>query len=502
MRKLMTGVLGGVLLCFFCVGVALAAVTLTPTPRSGPPTKAVRVTAAAFGANEAVDVYLDTTDLALAVSDASGRISCTVTIPATTLPGTHWITAVDRKSGLAAQAEFIVRTNWVEFGGDGTRAGHNATENILGRSTVEGLYQIWESPKTDGFSFSSPTVVNGVIYIGSYEGILYAFRLATGTLKWKAALDLGYIESTPAVSGPYVYVGATDGRVHAFKRTDGTKVWESTIGGSILSAPAVDVNSVYVGGTDSRVYALDKTTGSLRWSAVAGKFGVRAGLAVVRNTVYVGTGDGQVCAFDAATGNQKWARRMDPAGCSGTPAVVDGVVYASTTNGWLCAFKAVNGRRLWRTSPGSGFRAGPAVARGVVYITDGDGGVNAFDAQTGEMRWRNGYMSPTGFMSSPTVAGGVLYVAENGSPWLPDDKGGRAYALNTADGEVLWAGMAGTGATSTPTVVDGVLLVSSLDGRVHAFGIGSSYPDRPKAAPDSRPNPAALLPDFTLAPQK
>src|SRR5207248_10758243 len=74
---------------------ALAAPGETIAPASGPPTTVVAVSGTGFGAFEAVDVYIDTTDVALALADASGSFSdIKVTIPASAVPGTHWISAV------------------------------------------------------------------------------------------------------------------------------------------------------------------------------------------------------------------------------------------------------------------------------------------------------------------------------------------------------------------------------------------------------------------------
>ena len=54
-------------------------------------------------------------DTLLLVSSATGTFSGSVTIPATASPGKHYITAIGRKSGDAAQKAFTVSTNWSEF---------------------------------------------------------------------------------------------------------------------------------------------------------------------------------------------------------------------------------------------------------------------------------------------------------------------------------------------------------------------------------------------------
>lgn len=92
--------------------LALAQPAVTVSPTTGPPTDKVTVGGTGFAADEAVDIYFDTTDLALATTGASGSFTgIRLTIPASPSPGTHWTTGVGRRSGLAAQTRFTVQTD-------------------------------------------------------------------------------------------------------------------------------------------------------------------------------------------------------------------------------------------------------------------------------------------------------------------------------------------------------------------------------------------------------
>jgi hypothetical protein len=91
---------------------------------AGPPTTKVTVTGTTFGSGEAVDVYFDTSYVQLAVTNDVGVFSATITVPRSAEPDTHFITA--RRSGAAAQAPFIVRTNWAQFRYGPKHQGRNA----------------------------------------------------------------------------------------------------------------------------------------------------------------------------------------------------------------------------------------------------------------------------------------------------------------------------------------------------------------------------------------
>jgi outer membrane protein assembly factor BamB len=124
-------------------------------------------------------VYVDTVDTLLLVSSATGTFSGSVTIPATASPGTHYITAIGRKSGDAAQKAFTVSTNWSGFHFGTGRKGFNPYENVIDAANVSDLDIAWQAT-TGSYIFSSPAVANGVVYVGSYDDKLYAFALGAG----------------------------------------------------------------------------------------------------------------------------------------------------------------------------------------------------------------------------------------------------------------------------------------------------------------------------------
>jgi len=182
---------------------------LTLNPAVGPPTTQVTVGGSGFKPIEAVDVYFDTTDLLLAATSSLGAFSQSLQVPAKAQPGTHWITAVGRTSGLAAQQSFLAQTNWAQFRNGVQHRGLNPLENVLNPQTVSGLSQAWSGATTSLIYDSSPAVANGLVYVGAFDGNLYAFNATTGALLsgWPVATG-GLTFSSPAVANGVVYVGS------------------------------------------------------------------------------------------------------------------------------------------------------------------------------------------------------------------------------------------------------------------------------------------------------
>ena len=71
----------------------------------------------------------------------------------------------------------------------------------------------------------------------------------------------GNVFSSPAVVDGVVYIGSGDDKVYAFDAGNGETLWSYTTGSHVFSSPAVARDTVYVGSFDNNVYALDENTG-------------------------------------------------------------------------------------------------------------------------------------------------------------------------------------------------------------------------------------------------
>jgi len=146
---------------------------------------------------------------------------------------------------------------------------------------------------------SSPTVANGLVYIGSGDGGLAAFDAATGKTRWVTARTTGSTGSSPAVAQGRVYL--SNNQVHAFDATTGQKVWTSdTVGAFNADSTMVANGVVYVcSAGNNSVYALDAATGKTLWISPPTNGQIFTTPAVANGMVYLASGDkdGTVYAF-------------------------------------------------------------------------------------------------------------------------------------------------------------------------------------------------------------
>ena len=141
-------------------------------------------------------------------------------------------------------------------------AGSNTSNSNLTRSFTTGHYV-----------FSSPAVVNGVVYVGSYDINVYALNATTGTKLWNYTTG-GAVASSPTVVNGTVYVGSDDNNVYALNAATGAKLWNYATGSAAFSSPAVSNLAVYVGSNDGNLYAIGT-------AAVATSQGATPGFEVV-----------------------------------------------------------------------------------------------------------------------------------------------------------------------------------------------------------------------------
>jgi hypothetical protein len=74
-----------------------------------------------------------------------------------------------------AQPAIAGNPSWPMFKGNPARTGYNPSENIINPTNAQNLVLSWVGIMGDLVDFSSPAVVNSVVYVGSFNGKLYAF---------------------------------------------------------------------------------------------------------------------------------------------------------------------------------------------------------------------------------------------------------------------------------------------------------------------------------------
>ena len=353
-------------------------------------------------------------------------------------------------------------SDWPDFHRDNT-VRWNPNETVLSPSSVGGLKLKWTFATGSShyvYEDSSPVAVNGVVYFASINGNVYAVDARTGAQLW-SFLSTSIIYSTPTVANGVVYVGSY-GNLYALNASSGAKLWSYGTGTGVPWTPEVANGMVYFG-AGNNVYALNAGTGVFLWDFVTGA-AVETEPAVVNGVVYVNSGDSHVYALNASTGSMLWSYATANA-VQSSPAVANGVVYVGSFDANLYALNASTGAKLWSFLTNEAIASTPAVANGIVYVGSDDGTLYALNATSGARVWSFFAGTFHRVQTSPAVANGVVYFGT-------DD--GNQYALNASTGAKLWSYATGDNFIGpSPTVVDGVLYGGS-GVHYYAFGLGGA----------------------------
>jgi len=339
------------------------------------------------------------------------------------------------------------------FHGNNARTGVYASAGPTGPATLKWTF------KAGGPIVTSPAVADGVIYIASLDGHLYAVDQETGKEKWNFKSKMP-IQSSPALAGGTVYFVSSAGSLVALNAVDGSVKWvfateferrfeaknlhgypsaAQTIPDAwdiFVSSPAVAGNLVFFGSGDGNIYAVDAASGTLEWK-FATKDVVHASPAVDRGIVYVGSWDSYLYALDAGTGQEKWSFKSgednvihNQVGFQSSPAVADGVVYTGCRDAHVYALDAATGRKKWDYPTSKSWVIGtPAVRDGSVFVGTSDSSrFMALDAKTGRLRFN--FDTAAYVFSSAALAGPLAYVGAHN---------GRLYAIDTKTGRLAWS---------------------------------------------------------------
>ena len=341
------------------------------------------------------------------------------------------------------------------FRADASRSGVYPSSGPLTTPSVRWTF------KTPGPIVTSPAIADGVVYIASMSGHLYAIEQATGKEKWNFKSRMP-IASSPTVADGTVYFVSSSGSLAAIDASNGQPRWvyaieyerrfeakglhgyapaSQTIPDAwdvYTSSPAVVAGRVYFGAGDGNVYAIDAKTGLLQWKFATGDV-VHASPAVAGGVVYIGSYDGNLYAIDADSGQQRWMFKggQDPAihnqvGFQSSPAVVDGTVYVGCRDAHVYALDAITGRKKWDyPTSKSWVNVSPAVRDGLVYAATSDSSrFFALDARTGRLRFN--FDAKAYVFSSPALAGPLAYFGSHN---------GRLYAVDAKSGQLAWSFM-------------------------------------------------------------
>ncbi len=215
----------------------------------------------------------------------------------------------------------------------------------LDRATGE---EVWSS-NVMGELASCMTFWNDILFVPShkmyYPMPLYALDGATGDILWENSDSFGgYWDSSPTMIDGVIYINGVDGSCRAINATDGVTIWEAplTAGGvydHLTATPVFHQDRLFFGDQTESFYCLNADDGTIVWEVPGnqhGSPGYADGLLFYGE--YNNPDNARVVALNALDGSEVWSYATNSTGIRSSPAITDGVVYIAGQDMNLYAF--------------------------------------------------------------------------------------------------------------------------------------------------------------------
>lgn len=320
----------------------------------------------------------------------------------------------------------------------------------------------WTFP-TEGAVTSSAAIVDGVVYIGSVDGHLYALDLETGEKKWSYKTE-DSVESAPLVLDGKIYFGSNDCFVYCLDAKDGKFNWkfetyEKVIGSANFVKTEDGRTNLLVGSHDANLYCLEAATGKKIWSYETMNY-VNGTPSISGNRVVFGGCDAVLHVVDVRTGKVTSEVEL------GTECYVPGsVVHIGTKvyvghfgNAFAC-IDLKNEKNDWAyLNDAHPFFSSPAVGKDRIVIGCRDRKLHCVDRKSGKGIWT--FPTRRKIDGSPVICGDKVVFGSGD---------GRVYMVRLADGKEVWQYELGRAIVSSPAISRGMIVIGSNDKSVYAF---------------------------------
>jgi len=281
-----------------------------------------------------------------------------------------------------------------------------------------------------------PVIAGDVIYAANAKGKVKAIDKRNGDTLWSVATDESLISAVGAGDG-LVLVGTVNGVLIALAQEDGKEVWRVNLSSEMLAAAQASDGVVIAQTIDGKVVGLDRNNGAQRWqySASVPSLTLRTSSSpVIDNGVaYIAFANGKVVALDSHNGLLIWEQQVTlPEGRNeleriidfgGKPLLVGTDIYVADYQGKAVMLDKAKGDIQWAEKISTAGQL--AYSNGNLYLTQSDDTVVALKMATGRRLWENNQLARRQ-VTAPAVIGDYVAVA---------DFEGYVHLLNQSDGQ-------------------------------------------------------------------
>lgn len=129
----------------------------------------------------------------------------------------------------------------------------------------------WMTGDLGGAIVSTPTFMeNGTVFVGTFASELVALGADDGAILWRYKTD-GFVWTQPNLVDGVLYFGDSKGKLYAVD-TDSVKVWDVQTEGPVVSMPLIKNGTIYFTVGNDTIYAYSQAGSSVWQQLLEGQF--------------------------------------------------------------------------------------------------------------------------------------------------------------------------------------------------------------------------------------
>jgi outer membrane protein assembly factor BamB len=245
----------------------------------------------------------------------------------------------------------LFAADWPAFRGNQQRTGYYA--DPVGFPSQKPL---WTDSLRCSF-VSSPSVVNGTLYIGGRDSCIYAIDDDDGNIVWKTKTK-GWVDASPLVCNGMVIIGSRDGTIYVLDSRTGNVI--SLLGAGLqLSSAAMTLDGTILSGLGPPFNGFSAYNFlKAKWDNVQPSWNIPfdqitySSPALSGPRAAIGASNGRLYGIDILAKDTSWSIQTNGGVYLSTPAIDDSAIYFAPGNsdGNIYAVGLADGAFFWKSN--------------------------------------------------------------------------------------------------------------------------------------------------------
>ena len=277
------------------------------------------------------------------------------------------------------------------------------------QNVSDSLVLKWQSDVYGGFTNSSVSAYDDLVFVNDLAGRIFCFNIETGKSIGYLKYSSGSVFSTPIplrskIIFPVALEKENLTELIIYDYNLGKELEDIELPGRVVTQMLVSDDDDVLFTTEVGIAYRFNSNGRKKWETHT-RIPTRSSPVLTNDLFIFGNDKGEIIALDAATGDSVYARKIDGHFFSGL-TVSENIIYAGNENGNVYALNANNGDLIWQFDTGFRIKMEAAVDEHNAYIGNLNGSFFSINKNTGELNWET--KSESIFNVTPLVTSNII----------------------------------------------------------------------------------------------